>query len=87
MNFRQRLQRLERTIPDRSCRACCQRRGRVVLVTVKERADSSTEAIDLPTPCSVCGQRPEQIIEIVERIVEASCKKPPRISSPGSGYA
>jgi hypothetical protein len=53
------------------CPACRHRRGLIVLVTVREEPDGSWGAKeDQPRSCAVCGEVPEQIIEVVEHVVE-----------------
>jgi hypothetical protein len=71
MKIRARLQRLEKTCSiDHSCPACRERRGRPTLVIREQLADGmGTEPNGMPAPCVKCGQIPEQIIEIVEKIV------------------
>jgi hypothetical protein len=65
-----RLDKLERVTPP-VCPACADRRGLVVLATVGPggRTDNTPPP---PPPCELCGETPEQIIEIEEVVVEAA---------------
>ena len=70
MSLRTRLRRLEQTQMDAGCPACCDRRGRIVLLTARRLPDGTVvSADDEPQPCARCGQVPEQIIEVVETVV------------------
>ena len=70
-SLRGRLNRLERAIlPSGGCPACRDRRGRVVVHTCRQMADGSMRPDgDAPQPCDVCGEAPEEVIEIVEVVV------------------
>ena len=74
MRRRQRLERLERHVAGTAlachCPGCFHRQGRIAMVIA--RPDGSTATSDRPAPCSLCGQVPEQILTIVERIVDRS---------------
>jgi len=72
MRFRKRLERLERTVLDRSCPACSHRKGLVALVC--KMSDGRSEGMP-PEPCSVCGQVPEKVMELEIEVVKA---RPPR---------
>jgi hypothetical protein len=70
MKLRHRLVRLEQRLPA-GCPACRHRRGLVALVTVREEPDEPAALPEgAPLQCAVCGNVPEQIIEIVEQVVE-----------------
>ena len=72
MTLKSRLRRLNRELRPHVCPECQDRRGRVVLVVNRRSADGTiaTEN-DGPTPCSRCGEVPEQVVGIVEEIVYA----------------
>jgi hypothetical protein len=65
MTIRTRLQRLEQGIPASTCRACRERKGRIVLL--KAHKTESGEIIEdpEPAPCAVCGTVPEQIVVFI----------------------
>jgi hypothetical protein len=62
-----RLYRLEQTIRvDRGCPACRLRRGRTVVLESKEIPDGTKAPLgDWPMPCTLCGELPEKIVEVV----------------------
>src|SRR5262249_51230335 len=61
------LRRLERSLPDPGCLACCHRRGRIVMVDCQLQRDGSITALEaLPVPCSACGRIAESILRIVK---------------------
>ena len=69
--LRNRLHRLERGAPDPGCPACRDRRGRIVMVDARLRADGTETQIEgRPTPCECCGEMPEFIVQIVETVVD-----------------
>jgi hypothetical protein len=66
MTLRARLHRLETNLPDHGCPGCQDRRGRVVTVESQRQADHSITLLQpLPPDCTLCGERPELILEIV----------------------
>jgi hypothetical protein len=67
MSLRTRLCRLEQTIRvDRGCPACRLRRGRIVAVESEELPDGTKARLgDRPMPCTLCGELPEKIVEVV----------------------
>lgn len=71
MALRIRLARLEQLAPIRRCSHCEDRRGRIVLVTMRQTPEGLApgDGEALPGPCPRCGQLPEQVIEIVEAVV------------------
>jgi hypothetical protein len=72
MSLRTRLQRLERNTIDAGCPACRDRRGRIVFLTAERLPDGTVAVVEgEPAPCALCGEVPEKIIEVVERVVEA----------------
>jgi hypothetical protein len=72
MSLRTRLQRLERAQIDTGCPACRDRRGRIVLLTAEQRPDGTVAVMEgEPASCALCGEVPEQVIEVVETVVEA----------------
>ena len=73
-----RLRRLEEQLRvERGCRACRDRQGRAVLIEVRRLPDGTMvpEAPE-PAPCTVCGQMPERIIQVILTEV-----RPPRVTS------
>jgi hypothetical protein len=65
-----RLRRLEQIEGVGGCPACRDRRGRVAVHTYRQMADGSVRPHgDAPQPCDVCGEVPEEVIEIVEVVV------------------
>jgi hypothetical protein len=72
MSLRTRLQRLERNTADAGCPACRDRRGRIVLLRAEQQPGGTVAVVEgEPAPCTLCGQVPEQIVEVVETVVEA----------------
>lgn len=70
MRLRQRVQRLERAAGARACPACQERRGHSVLVTSRQGIDGTIlREAPPPIPCDVCGEFPENVIEVVEAVV------------------
>jgi hypothetical protein len=69
----------QRLRPGGACPACADRAGRVALVIGGE-ADDGTFTPDplhpAPAPCPACGQVPEQILHVTERIREATHADP-----------
>jgi hypothetical protein len=67
MRLRTRLCRLEQIIRvDHGCPACRLRRGRIVAVESKELPDGAKAPLgDWPMPCTLCGELPEKIVEVV----------------------
>jgi hypothetical protein len=87
MSLRTRLQRLERNTADAGCPACRDRRGRIVLLRAEQQPDGTVAVVEgEPAPCTLCGQVPKQIIEVVETVVEAPPLNhlPSPIESPGT---
>jgi hypothetical protein len=64
-----RLRRLEATVAAAGCPAGRDRRGRVVLRTTRQSAEGKVLSDDEPRPCGLCGEVPEEDIEIVEVVV------------------
>jgi hypothetical protein len=58
------------------CWACRERHGRMVVVVRRQEVDGRTSPVigEVPEPCSVCGQVPETMNEIVEVIVDSPSK-------------
>jgi hypothetical protein len=77
MNLRGRINRpaaaarRQGLFPEAGCPACQDRRK--VSVFVRGRKDDGDVVWDgeVPSPCAVCGEVPEEVIEIVEQIVPA----------------
>jgi hypothetical protein len=67
MRVHNRLARLERQlIRGEGGRRACQDRRRVVLIETEQMADGTVVLRDpQPEPCAVCGEVPEQIIEVM----------------------
>jgi hypothetical protein len=66
MRLRTRLEKLERQVGPLGCPACRERRGRHVLLTVKELPDGTLlPSPDQPPPCARCGQVAELVIQVV----------------------
>jgi hypothetical protein len=75
MRFKARLARLEHAVSGRGCQGCRDRHWTVVVVEARQLPDGTGVAkAEEPTPCPLCGRRPEQIIRLVERIVESSAE-------------
>ena len=76
MNLRKRLRKIEEALRPvaASCPACLHRRGLVALVTSELLPDGTESPISedgLPPPCDVCGQVPEVILHIMEKVVQS----------------
>jgi hypothetical protein len=70
MRLHHRLRRLEERLPAHvGCRACQDRRGRLVLVTSRREPDGSIVPVeDRPTACAECGLVPEFLIVILKPV-------------------
>jgi hypothetical protein len=67
------LRHLEQRVPEPACPACRDRRGRIVMVDGRLRADGTPRQPDgRPAPCDRCGETPEFIIQIVETVVDGT---------------
>jgi len=68
-----RIRRLEQALPHSGCPACRDRRGRIVMVDSRRRADGTPRHPEgRLAPCERCGQTPEFIIQIVETVVNGA---------------
>jgi hypothetical protein len=73
MNNHQRLRRLEQAVGKPGCMACRDRRGRIMLTTALVNADGTTMYPEgQPAACEQCGEVPEVIIEVVEKLVASA---------------
>jgi hypothetical protein len=70
VTLKSRLMRLTQFGSD-LCPECRNRRGRVALLVASRSPDGTilTEN-DAPTPCSRCGEVPEQLVQVVEEVVD-----------------
>ena len=78
MRLKNRLRRLERSLPEPGCLACRDRRGRIVLVDCQEQQDGTVVRLQpLPAPCGACGKLPEFIIEAIMPFTAGDAQGPP----------
>jgi hypothetical protein len=74
MGLRARLGRLEQRLlgGKGGCRACRDRRGRIVVITEDASVDGTMAPRDPePETCSRCGEIPERIVQLVEVVVKS----------------
>jgi len=75
MSFRTRVKRLVQIAERKGmafsgCPGCRGRRDQTVWVYIRHDADDvRTRSGDEPAACRICGQVPERVIEVVERVV------------------
>jgi hypothetical protein len=67
-----RLDRIEERIEPETCPACRDRRGLTVLAAFREEDGVVVPDGPRPEPCSSCGEVPEMVVEVVERVVTAA---------------
>ena len=72
MRLHARLRRLEQQLlAEHGCPACRHRQGLTLLLVARQLPDGTlVSETQKPAPCTVCGQVPEQIIEVILKVVE-----------------
>jgi hypothetical protein len=71
VTIKSRLRRLSRELQPRVCPECRDRKGRLARVVASRSLDGAmVPQNDAPSPCSRCGEVPEQVVQVVEEVVE-----------------